>query len=115
MAEPMAGSECEDINWFARSKCTRAEARRFCEEEWGRYDLIVRQGYIRELVPGDCPAHPGDDFTGSDDYDEDKVPDECRCYEIEEGWWDECTHRADHAVAAWRVEPARESKGGGKR
>lgn len=106
MANPIACSESEDIVWIEREGCTKAEARRFAEDDWGRYDLIVRQGHIRELTQADCPAHPTESHIGTDAYDEDDTPEDCRCWQIEEGWWDTCSHRDPGAIPCWRVEPA---------
>ena len=97
--DPVCVSEYEDIAWFERTTATKAQARRFCEDMWGRFDLQVRQGHVRPLGPGDCPAHPKDD-RGEWDEDED-----CRCGEIEEGWFDSCSHGEPGAIACWRVEP----------
>lgn len=98
--DPICVSESEDIAWFPRSTVSRAQARHWGEEEFSRFDLVVRQGHVRELVAEDCPVHPDGECGdwGSED-------EGCRCYEIEEGWWEDCTHRDRGAVAAWRVEP----------
>lgn len=103
--DPICVSECEDIAWFERATATKAQARRFCEDMWGRFDLQVRQGHIRSLAQADCPAHPTESHIGTVAWDEDETPEDCRCGEIEEGWFDSCSHREPAAIACWRVEP----------
>jgi hypothetical protein len=100
-ADPIACTEDGDITWIRRDGCTRAQARRFCVEEAGHFTLSdwkVNAGHIRELAIGDCPMHPTGD---RDEYCDDG---ECRCFQIEDGWWDECPRTHPDAVACWRVE-----------
>lgn len=99
--EALAQTYDSDIVWLRRDEVTAAKARHWVADECGDGDLSVwkvGRCHLRQLGPGDCPLHPEGEVDARSDHDD------CRCYEIDEGWWEECSHRTPDAVPAWRVE-----------
>lgn len=106
--EPIASSEDQPIEWFART-ASRWAVRCHCAATWraGAGYLIapwrveVTPGHMREVTTADCPAavHYDPDDPGNQDA-------ECDCPRIEcEPYFLDCDPDHPDAIALWRCEP----------
>lgn len=95
----VAISEDEPIVWVKRD-CSRLAAVR-----GGAYEMCAsarncraRKRYMRPATAElDCPSWP----HGLDEDEE--PPEDCRCFDVEEGWHLECTKDEPGAIPVWRV------------
>lgn len=98
--EIVACSEDEPIVWVRRD-CSRLAAIRSGAHECCAKPrrFWARKRYLREATKElDCPVYPHE-------IDEDgEPPEDCRCWQIEEGWFFQCEADAPGAFSVWRVE-----------
>lgn len=96
----IATSEDEPIVWLARTCSRLAAIRAGADECCGRArHFWARKRYMREATKDlDCPCWPHE--IGEDE----DPPEDCRCWQIEEGWFFQCAADEPGAEAVWRVE-----------
>lgn len=97
---PVALSEDDYLAWYPCS-VSRWVAIGSYAAECGvpRRQLRVRRRHLREAKWTDCPVprpHPVDELGDP--------PDNCTCWQIEEGWFTECDSAHPDAIPVWRVE-----------
>lgn len=95
----VAVSEDEPIVWVERTCSRLAAIRAGADECCGKArNFWARERYMREASKErDCPVWPHE-------IDEDgEPPEECCCWQIEEGYWYQCKPDAAGAFPVWRV------------
>ncbi len=107
----IAGAEDDPIEWWTApsSRAARKMAVHhtggyaFCDRYW--WQLRATATHMRPLV---CPAHGHQGISASasdDEREREHERDDCRCWDVDEGWMEHCEPDDDEAIACWRLEP----------
>src|SRR3954468_23078802 len=96
----VACSEDEPLVWVERTCGRLAAIRAGANEACGNArNFWARKRYMREATKDqDCPCWPHEPSDGETD-----PPDDCCCWQIEEGWFFQCKADAPGALPVWRV------------